>query len=141
MFSLRYLGDVRSSALEDGHSALQIFCPAEQQRQGSLPALLHPGGLELHQTLNCCTQARDTAVKWALVSTLLGVQAVLPWHRLLTLQLTGEVHFLGPVLSCQALLRNDTGQRRTNPYVPSHVVVMDQVPPTRCATLSLMCGY
>ena len=55
------------------------------------------------------------------------MQVLVTWHRLLTLQLTGEVHFLGPVLSCQTTLRNDTGQRRSNPYIPDHVVAMDQV--------------
>ena len=82
--------------------------------------------------VNCCTKVvPPPELIWGLWSLCImhGAQALTPWHRLLTLQLTGEVHLLGPVLSCQASLRNDTGQRRSNPYVPADVVAMDQVMP------------
>ena len=77
--------------------------------------------------VSCCTSSLALTHLFSGVYDIQIMQALLPWHRLLTLQLAGEVHLLGPVLSCQASVRNDTGQQRSNPYVLAHVVAVDQV--------------
>ena len=60
--------------------------------------------------------------------TCLLLQKQLPWHRLLTQRLTGEVKLVGPVISCEGspFQGNVTDHWRTNPHVQSYVLAMDQ---------------
>eukprot|EP00884_Botryococcus_braunii_P023615 jgi/Botrbrau1/9938/Bobra.0012s0035.1 len=53
----------------------------------------------------------------------------LPWHRLLTSRLVGDVHMAGPVVSCEGSpwRGNASGEWRRNPHIQSYSIAMDEV--------------
>lgn len=51
------------------------------------------------------------------------------WHRRLTEKFTGDVHMVGPTISCEGTPRNGdpAAEWRTLPHVQSHAIAVDQV--------------
>lgn len=72
----------------------------------------------------CVRQAKEGIRK------MVGLQREVPaWHKRLTERLSGEVHMVGPTISCEGTPRDGgpAAEWRTLPHVQSHAIAVDQV--------------
>lgn len=60
---------------------------------------------------------------------MVGMQAGVPWHRLLTQKLSPDVKLVGPTINCEGSPFQGSVQAewRRNPHVQSFVLATDQV--------------
>ena len=67
------------------------------------------------------------------IRKMVGLQREVPaWHKRLTERLSGDVHMVGPTISCEGTPRDGgpAAEWRTLPHVQSHAIAVDQVPLT-----------
>jgi hypothetical protein len=89
-----------------------------------IPLALHPDPQRDLTWYMLLMQAKEGFKK------MVGLQREVPaWHKLLTERLAGDVHMIGPTISCEGTPRDGSpaAEWRTLPHVQSHAIAVDQV--------------